>query len=74
MLLDSTIYEITLTHNGDKYVVDSLCLEISDVTLIKAIKSAISSLKSLGFNGVIQYNSYKERSILPEFSTKKLRF
>ena len=74
MPYNSIIYEITLTHNGNKHVVESLCLETTDVTLIKAVKSAIFSLKSLGFNGVIQYYSHKERSLFPEFSLKNLRF
>ncbi len=66
MHLNPTVYEITLTHNGHKHVVESLCLEMTDVTLIKAIKCAMSSLKSLGMKGSIQYDSYKERSLIPE--------
>ncbi len=67
MHLNSTVYEITLTHNGDKHVVESLCLEMTDVTLIKAIKSAMSSLTFIGLTGVIKYESHKERSLIPEF-------
>jgi hypothetical protein len=67
MQLNSTVYEITLTHNGNKHIVESLCLEMTDVTLIKAIKCAISSLKSLGLRGSIQYDSHRERSLLPDF-------
>ncbi|MFV2061094.1 MAG: hypothetical protein ACC653_10445 [Gammaproteobacteria bacterium] len=67
MHLDSTVYEITLIHNGNKHVVESLCLEMTDVTLIKAIKSAVSSLKSQGLKGAIKYDSHRERSLLPDF-------
>ena len=67
MYLNSTVYEITLSHNGNKLIVESLCLEMTDVTLIKAIKSAMSSLTSLGLKGVIKYESHKERSLIPEF-------
>ncbi len=74
MSINSIVYEITLSHNGDKHIVESLCLETTDATLIKAIKSAISSLKFLGFKGTIKYCTHQERSLLPEFSSKDLRF
>jgi len=74
MSIDSILYEITLCHNGQNHVVDSLCLDTSEVTLIKAIKSSIESLKSLGFEGPIEYRSHQERSLLPEFLLDRLVF
>jgi len=66
MSINSTIYEITLSHNGNIHIVESLCIETSEVTLIKAIKSAIISLKYLGLNGPVKYCSHKERKLHPE--------
>jgi len=74
MSLNSTVYEITLSNNGIEHVVESLCVETNEATLIKAIKSAISSLHTLGVNGPIKYCKHTERRLLPEFSNSNIRF